>query len=170
MSRSMLPLPNNSRRYRPSYPYPPQSPSTTGLINLLRTRTRLTNLAVFILGTILTISLLLNLSHYVSDPAMTGTSTKHRSRLKDAVDTSDIPLSIESTLDRDPKLGLLDHLIIVPGHALWIGHDPTTVENDDDWVLEPMQRGGSIRTFVKHIREGVRLLEDDPTSLLVFSG
>lgn len=42
--------------------------------------------------------------------------------------------------------------------------------NDSSWFLESYQRGGSVKTFVKHIEKGVSIARDDPSSLLVFSG
>jgi hypothetical protein len=83
---------------------------------------------------------------------------------------SGIPLSIETTLERDARFGQLEHLIMVPGHAIWLGHDPARVEDDDQWILEPMQRGGSVKTYLEHIRQGVERLRQDPKALLVFSG
>ncbi|ORX34380.1 hypothetical protein BD324DRAFT_583273 [Kockovaella imperatae] len=170
----MLPLPGSSkRRARPSYPYPPQSPSTTSLINLLRTRTRLTNLAVFILCLTLIISLLFNVSGYLagSERRMRSSSMGYGYGYDGVEDAkTHVPASIEATIDRDPKLGLLDHLILVPGHALWIGHDAVSVEDDEDWILEPIQKGGSVKTYIQHVREGVKQLKEDEKALLVFSG
>jgi hypothetical protein len=59
---------------------------------------------------------------------------------------------------------------MVPGHAIWVGHDVDKVEQDSEWVLEGMQKGGSVRTFLKHIEMGVEVLKDDDAALLVFSG
>ncbi len=59
---------------------------------------------------------------------------------------------------------------MVPGHAIWIGQDPHNAEDDDEWILENMQKGGSVKTYIKHIKEGVQIMERDPQALLVFSG
>lgn len=59
---------------------------------------------------------------------------------------------------------------MVPGHAIWLGHDAGRVEDDNEWILEGMQKGGSVKTYVKHIKEGVKVLQEDPNALLVFSG
>ena len=64
----------------------------------------------------------------------------------------------------------MDHLIVVACHAIWTGYDSSKAGEDDDWVLETMQRGGSVKTYIKHIEEGVKQLRNDPRSLLVFSG
>jgi hypothetical protein len=59
---------------------------------------------------------------------------------------------------------------MVPGHAIWTGRDPARVLQDESWVLQPMQKGGSVKTFLKHIEEGAEMLRLDPKALLVFSG
>lgn len=61
----------------------------------------------------------------------------------------------------------LDHLIIVAGHAIWLGG--ASYSNDADWILEPHQTG-QMGTFIEHIRKGASLALEDPNSLLVFSG
>jgi hypothetical protein len=43
---------------------------------------------------------------------------------------------------------------MVAGLAIWKGWDPNARANDSDWVLTPIQRGGSVRTFFKHIEAG----------------
>ena len=59
---------------------------------------------------------------------------------------------------------------MVPGHSIWVGHDVSKAGEDGDWVLEGMQRGGSVKTYIKHIEGGVEVLKKDPKALLVFSG
>lgn len=58
-------------------------------------------------------------------------------------------------------------------------NDPARMLDDSSWFLEPYQRNGAVKTFVKHIQEGyvpcsltgsVKIAAADPTSLLVFSG
>ncbi|WVR04413.1 hypothetical protein IAU60_001415 [Kwoniella sp. DSM 27419] len=186
----MLPLPSSiSRRprtYFPSLPPPSHNLSSSQqLLQVLRQRTRLTNLASGLLVLALTCSLILN-ARYLS-----GSAGSHRSSLasgaggrgrlsalesgwegsatSEQVD-SGIPLSIETTIERDPRYGELDHLIMVPGHAIWLGHDAASARENDDWILEPMQKGGSVRTYIKHIEKGVEEMAADPRALLVFSG
>lgn len=77
---------------------------------------------------------------------------------------------METTISRDRRYGELEHLVMVPGHAIWIGREKQRIEDDDEWVLQPAQKGGSVRTFIKHIQEGVRVMKEDPVALLVFSG
>ncbi|KAJ8521192.1 hypothetical protein ONZ45_g2079 [Pleurotus djamor] len=65
----------------------------------------------------------------------------------------------------------LKHLIIVPGHSIWRGASAADRLNEDDWILEPYQRGGGrVAAFYDHIAKGVELAVNDPQALLVFSG
>ncbi|OWZ57550.1 cytoplasmic protein [Cryptococcus neoformans 125.91] len=181
----MLPLPNASRKGRSS-PYFAAGAahhhlsSSQQILATLRSRTRLTNLAATLLVLALSGSLLLNLNFVFFSPRTPRHSPGYPysytagSGWDDAASPeqleSPIPLSIETTLERDPRYAELEHLIMVPGHAIWLGHDANNVEEDDDWILEPMQKGGSVKTYVKHIERGVDELKADPKSLLVFSG
>ena len=61
----------------------------------------------------------------------------------------------------------LTHLVIVAGHAIWNGNDPNTVLNDSSWFLEDYQRGGSVKTFLKHIETGIQIAAQDSSSLLL---
>ncbi|WVF70088.1 hypothetical protein IAT40_004875 [Kwoniella sp. CBS 6097] len=198
----MLPLPSSSSRrprtYFPSLPPHHNLSSSQQALQILRSRTRLTNLAVALLFLALSGSLLLNLNYLFSySPSISSYNTPSRGRLKSAPGSnsasaqaqlrlqsqkgwddsatlaqldSGIPLSIETTIERDVRYGDLDHLIMVPGHAIWTGHDVDKIREDDDWVLEAMQRGGSVKTYVKHIEKGVEELKADSKALLVFSG
>lgn len=184
-STHMLPLPNASRKGRSS-PYFTAGAahhhlsSSQQILATLRSRTRLTNLAATLLVLALSGSLLLNLNFVFFSPRSPRHSPGYPysytagSGWDDAASPeqleSPIPLSIETTLERDPRYAELEHLIMVPGHAIWLGHDANNVEEDDDWILEPMQKGGSVKTYVKHIERGVDELKADPKSLLVFSG
>jgi len=178
---TMLPNPATSRSKSRTYfsAVPPSSSygtSSGSLLNSLRARTRLTNLAVLLIGSTLCLSLILNLQHYLSSPLV---STARR-RDGDAGAWADlataeqldsgIPLSIETTIERDARYAQLDHMVMVPGHAIWVGHNPAKVLQDEEWILEPMQRGGSVKTFVKHIEEAAAVLRKDDKALLVFSG
>ncbi|WVO15800.1 hypothetical protein L204_103462 [Cryptococcus depauperatus] len=158
----MLPLPNAARRGH-------ASDASSHILNTLRARTRLTNLAVVFLILALMVSLILNFNVVLKTSQKPSYSSWLNSATPEQLH-SPIPLSLHTTIERDPRYAYIDHLIMVPGHAIWLGHDADRVEQDEDWILEPMQKGGSIQTFVKHIRRGVQALEEDPHSLLVFSG
>jgi len=144
------------------------------VMGILRQRTRLTNLAVGLLLFILSFSLFANLSHALHPPTPPEPFKLSSSAWDDVASHDQLeshrPPSVETTIQRDPRMASVDHLVMVPGHAVWLGHDAELAEEDDDWVLEPMQRGGSVRTYVKHIRRAGEILASDPHSLLVFSG
>jgi hypothetical protein len=49
----------------------------------------------------------------------------------------------------------MDHLIMVPGHAIWKGGDPSEYEKDSEWVLDVAQAGrGNPKAFYAHIAKG----------------
>jgi hypothetical protein len=100
-------------------------------------------------------SIAINVSYYLSPPPHFRIGGK---------------ASIEDTIDRDPRIKALDHLVMVPGHAIWVGHESEKVEEDGEWVLENMQKGGSVRTFLKHLEMGVEVMKEDEGALLIFSG
>ncbi|KAG2217244.1 hypothetical protein INT45_012192 [Circinella minor] len=73
------------------------------------------------------------------------------------------------------------HAIIVAGHAIYKGDPSSTLltsneqgesslYKDDDWILEPFQRGGQVTTFIKHIQKGIEVAKSDPNAVLIFSG
>lgn len=59
-----------------------------------------------------------------------------------------------------------DHLVLVPGHAVWLGGSP---EADGSWDLAPFQSGEG-RAFEGHLRDAVELVALDPRAWLVTSG
>jgi len=65
-----------------------------------------------------------------------------------------------------------DHLIIVACHAVIAGSSLAGVEHDDSiWYLLDYQKNkGMPEAFVSHIKEGVKIANRDPNSLLLFSG
>lgn len=62
-------------------------------------------------------------------------------------------------------------LVVVAGHAIFTGNraEPAEIRDERNWYLEPSQVG-LVDTFINHIRRGVELAEEDPSSLLMFSG
>lgn len=114
--------------------------SGVSLHERLRTRARLTNLAVGLILLALAISLLANISHYVGGGESDGYTRGERTgkpRWRDQLDRlavlggsdcgllayaeSDAPLSIETTIERQEGLRKLDHLVMVAAHAIWRG-------------------------------------------------
>lgn len=59
-------------------------------------------------------------------------------------------------------------LIIVCCHSIWRG-GPTNGHDEVEWALEPFQHG-EVPTFIEHIKVGLRILSEQPDSLLVFAG
>ncbi|ORY89035.1 hypothetical protein BCR35DRAFT_300816 [Leucosporidium creatinivorum] len=151
-----LPYPVVSARRRPSssshHSYSGRSPSLVGgSWSLLTQRTGRSSPLTLLLGLVLCLSLWGNWrmlgSHVVE---------------------SKVPLSIRATLQ--PSHPELRHLIMVPGHAIWTGCDASTASQDQDWILEELQKGGDVRAYIKHITKGAELAVRDPSSLLIFSG
>ncbi|CAE6481606.1 unnamed protein product [Rhizoctonia solani] len=157
----MLPSYNsyNPRRYqslsRQSYSGPGGS-----LRDRLLSRSRVTNLGLVLIGSVLALSLLSNLRYiyllhgYESDGRMVNT-----------------PQLITDTVSYNHSESELDHLIMVPGHAIWKGGDPEEHEKDSEWVLDVAQAGrGNPKAFYAHIAKGAELALADKNSLLIFSG
>ena len=128
----MLPSPSVARYQRKHLNTSPHK----RVLETLTRRSRLTNLGVFLISGIGTISLLLNLSFWAFS------SSKY-------TDLHDSLLSF-STVNRPSSHTNLNHLILVPCHSIWKGTDSWLKE--EDWILESYQRGpGRARAFYEHI-------------------
>lgn len=83
-----------------------------------------------------------------------------------------LPNSIQQTLS--PARSDLTELIIVPGHAIFVGKDPVMDRySTSDWILEPYQASyprQSIQTFLNHIHKAIYHTLSRPQALLVYSG
>lgn len=111
-------------------------------LNVLLTQARVTNLGLVLLSSFAFLSFLYNMNVYFSYP-------------RDSLHANTAPLSILSTLSRPKSVQNLNHLIIVPGHSIWKGSNPDLRMNEDEWLLEPYQKGrGSVSAFVSHITRG----------------
>ena len=146
----MLPSPVLSRRYRTIYSHPRRS-TLRGLLLPLLTRSRFTNLGVVILSSITAVSLLLNVFHYLDSTTPSDNTL--------GTDTLTYQLSDENddsqNVIRESWTDSLDHLIIVPGHAIWKGFDPDKRTQDSEWILEPYQKGsGKTHVFWESIAAG----------------
>ena len=115
--------------------------------DVLLTRARVTNLGFLLLAGFAALSFLLNVWHYFTDPsAYNG---------HEEAGTYAAPRSIWETLQRDKSLEEIDHLIMVPGHAIWKGTSVEERLDEEQWVLEPYQRGGGrVAAFFGHIVGG----------------
>lgn len=131
----MLPAPVSFQRRGHILSHPPRS-----LSKLLRAPARLTNLSALFLALLLAFSILLNLRSLNGSVAAP-------------------PLHFRSIADTFPKrpaaLSVLDHLVVVPGHAIWIGTSAEDAEEDDAWLLGEYQKGrGSPSLYRAHIARG----------------
>ncbi|KAI0279510.1 hypothetical protein BGY98DRAFT_968542 [Russula aff. rugulosa BPL654] len=133
--------------------------SPRSLSKRLRGPARLTNLGALLLSSFLTFSLLLNFhSFYLNSPTIQNAAPLLR--------------SIVEALP-EPRLSTsgLDHLVIVPGHAIWIGAREEDAEAEDSWLLASYQKGRRRpAVFRSHISRGSQIATEDPRALLVFSG
>lgn len=146
----MLPLPASFRVRQPSPFSRTTRKSYRSTRDVLLTRARVTNLGLLLLVSFAALSFLVNLIFYLSSG---GESEPQNSKLRASPHTR--PSSILSTIQRDPTLSSLSHLIIVPGHAIWKGTDSARILDEDDWVLESYQHGGGrVAAFYNHIVAG----------------
>ncbi|GJN92381.1 hypothetical protein Rhopal_005411-T1 [Rhodotorula paludigena] len=155
-STSPLPLPVAQQQRRRTAATRPLA--HIPLLALLTQRARTTNLAVALLALTAALSLLVNLRLSIGNDVFRRPSDY----------AALVPSSIRATL-QSPHSNLR-HLVIVPGHAIWTGCDATHATQDTDWILEPMQRGGSVKTYLKHIIKGAEIAVRDPQALLIYSG
>lgn len=95
------------------------------LLDLLTARSRLTNLGVVLLSFSTCISFLINLYYYHHKPTLQS-----------------LDYDATQTVAHKPWMTPLDHLIIVPGHAIWKGVDAQKRTHDTEWILEEYQKGG----------------------------
>lgn len=66
----------------------------------------------------------------------------------------------------------LEHLIMVPGHAVTITESLDGADSrDENWFLYDYQKGKDVpKSIVGHIRGGLDKLHDDRAGLVLFSG
>ncbi|KAK6348563.1 hypothetical protein TWF718_006351 [Orbilia javanica] len=67
-----------------------------------------------------------------------------------------------------PPRSDITHLIVVAGHAIWMGGN-TLGEDESEWTLLPYQHGLA-KTFKEHIMTGAKMAQESENSLLVFTG
>jgi hypothetical protein len=96
--------------------------------------------------------------------------------LRGAVSVIDIPqLSVKKVFDYLPNKPLppvVDHLIMVPGHAaVKIEKLASADYNDESWYLLPYQRDqGFPHIITSHIRKSLDFAQTDSSSIIIFSG
>jgi hypothetical protein len=112
------------------------------LSKLLRAPARLTNLSALILAAFLAFSVLLNLRSFYRS----SSSFIWDGGARSIVDT--FP-------PRHAASAALDHLIIVPGHAIWVGTSEEDAEDEDAWLLLSIQKGRGTPSLLRsHIARG----------------
>ncbi len=168
----MLPVPASTPKRR-TLRYSLSHPRRIGFRDVLLSQARITNLGFALLASLTIISLSYNFNHWIA-----------------LSPSGKVPNSIRSTFIRPKYISGLDHLIIVPGHAIWNGASAESRLDEDMWILEPYQRnGGRVEAFYKHIEQAfvwlifsshhillaninlrVTLSSQDEKSLVVFSG
>ena len=162
---SSLPLPVSSStdRLRGSSVARYRLRLTSLLSAALFARARTTNLAVLILSSICCLSIYFNLRSIFS-------ITSFKSQLD-----FQIPSPPFRTHPVPPSFSQFTKLVIVPGHAIYIGANPALHDPLDpkEWILEPYQARhppSSIVAFINHIKTAVHTVSSDPSALLVYSG
>ncbi|CAD6885378.1 unnamed protein product [Tilletia laevis] len=139
----------------------------------LAARSRVTNLGVVLLIAFLALSVLVNLRTmfvlHKSRSSFRGIPPPGFGSWESFHGLSPESLRITAA---DPINGTQDvnHLVLVVGHAVWAGCEFSGKDSDANWILEQYQRGGSAKTYWKHIQRGLEIANEDPTALLVFSG
>lgn len=116
------------------------------LRDVLLTRARVTNLAVCMLAAFAGVSFFINLTYYFFP-----NSPNHP-----LADLSS-PNSILVTVARDTALRSMEHLVIVPGHAIWEGSRPDDTFDEYSWLMESFQHGDKsarIQAYYDHIVRG----------------
>ncbi|PLW24634.1 hypothetical protein PCASD_06196 [Puccinia coronata f. sp. avenae] len=131
-------------------------------------RARTTNLAVLILSSICSLSLYFNLrSIWWSSTSFTISQS--------GFPHSDTSFPSFRTHPVPPSYSQFTRLVIVPGHAIYIGADPLLHDPLDpkEWILESYQARhppSSIGAFIHHIRTAIHTVSNDPSALLIYSG
>jgi len=126
------------------------------LTDTLLSRSRFTNCAVTLLMIFTSFSLYQNLRFWLSSnpifsqPGLCRASTTP----SDQRYSTKFGSSWWATVTH-PNMENLEHLVIVPGHAIWIGNDPGQRLDESQWALEPYQKGRArLEALYQHIQRG----------------
>lgn len=146
------------------------------LTKVLLSRSRFTNLGVVLLIILTFFSLYHNLRVWLSSNPHSNTSNICLPPVASLTHTTHEYLAKfgstwRATVSHRLSSENLDHLVIVPGHAIWTGHDPKYRLNDSEWILEPYQKGKArLEALYQHIQRGLDIAREDKHALVVFSG
>lgn len=82
------------------------------------------------------------------------------------------PVSVQSESQQSSQQSLVDHLVMVPGHAVLRFNKFEEADTaDESWYLLSYQRQqGFPQVLSAHIRIGIEMMKQDPASVLIFSG
>ncbi|KAF8629204.1 hypothetical protein AX17_005789 [Amanita inopinata Kibby_2008] len=148
----------------------PVSTTSRRLTSRLYARARLSNAGLYLLLLSLVTSLLFNLAHHLSSSNPGLVNGSHP-----------FPAIVE-TVTRDNGVEQLNHLIMVPGHAIWTGIDPKLRLSEDQWILERVLPTESrlkqdlkvapfaLETALAFKLISAELASHDRNALLIFSG
>lgn len=179
----MLPFPVSHNQKRVSHKLVRGNSWRSIRLDVLLSRSRLTNLTVLVLTACFIASLLFNI-HFWLVPESSYDLTLSPSR------SVVVPRSIRDTVSVEPELVKSKHLIIVAGHGIWKGCLPEERVDEHNWALGPeaQNKGASVKVFFSHIMRGyepfarlfhstpslllysVEAVLDDPEAVLIFSG
>jgi len=112
----------------------------TQLLDSLTRRSRITNLGVLLISALAALSLIYNIHLWLRLASQELYGLQQQPTL----------FSVLATIARPPVRKTLNHLIIVPCHSIWTGHD--SWNREEDWMLESYQTGSArVQAFVQHI-------------------
>lgn len=118
----------------------------------LLSRSRFTNLGIIFLLLITFFSLYHNLRSWLASFATSPDSCTAPPTHKQSAKFGSV---LWATVTRPSSLEDLNHLVVVPGHAIWIGNDPGKRLDDSEWILEPYQKGKArLEALYQHIQQG----------------
>lgn len=69
-----------------------------------------------------------------------------------------------------PGTSDLDHLILVPGKAIWAGVSFAGHTQPSNWFADEFHKSDAVESYWHQIERGIELANADPQSLLIFSG
>lgn len=75
----------------------------------------------------------------------------------------------DSVNQLSPSWNKLENLVLVAGHAIYVGKENSDADHDEHWILKSFQKGESSR-YIEHIRFGVELAASLPNAMIIFSG
>jgi hypothetical protein len=118
----------------------------------LLSRSRFTNLGISLLSLITFFSLYHNLRFWLASLA---TSTDDCIAPPNYAQSAKFGSVLWATVTHPTSSEDLNHLVVVPGHAIWIGNDPERRLDSSEWILEPYQKGKArLEALYQHIQRG----------------